>query len=249
MFILTRMTMFGILLGLSVLATLSYSIAIAAAITLPSKDNINIPQPTGNETIVVDGDNGLGIVPITLHPAPTSTPSVNNNRRAAAAAAAGLRRRAPSSMSDSEDRVVLFDIPKNITSGTESLLSLGSPNSHCQDNCSGGVKVETTDASPWIVDCLQLTKNIQADGDWDVEADGQHQIAQHRSCAFGVTVTHKPKEEDTHIGNLDIIYAINALLKANTEIDPNRVKVGGTCDWICGDMPTNWGVYWNPKKW
>jgi hypothetical protein len=64
---------------------------------------------------------------------------------------------------------------------------------------------ETSDASPLVLDCLQIATNIAGGGTWEVEDDigQQHQLVQYGTCAFGVQGSRRGGL--FHVGNQDII--------------------------------------------
>lgn len=43
----------------------------------------------------------------------------------------------------------------------------------------------TSEASPTVADCIQLSNNIIGDGDWTKKSGGQNSIASYGTCTFG----------------------------------------------------------------
>lgn len=72
---------------------------------------------------------------------------------------------------------------------------------------------EGSGGSPLVSDCLQLNANIDKDGNWRVMEDTQHQIAQYKTCAYGVEPFNKPSLDIVVIGNGDIITTISESVK------------------------------------
>lgn len=70
---------------------------------------------------------------------------------------------------------------------------------------------------------------------------GQRQIAQHKSCAFGVTVMYQPLRFSTLVGNQDAMSAISELVLTDRdrEFDASN-RMQGTCNWKCDGMDVNW---------
>ncbi|KAK3937373.1 putative necrosis-inducing factor-domain-containing protein [Diplogelasinospora grovesii] len=107
----------------------------------------------------------------------------------------------------------------------------------------------TSNASPTVADCQQITQNIAGGGTWYVLGiAGQRQLVQYGTCAFGVTVFIPRGVLLTKIGNQDIINRIN------TSIDKfaSNGLVGAEGLMECEDIlsadgyrddPVDWGIY------
>ncbi|KAF1935723.1 hypothetical protein EJ02DRAFT_415327 [Clathrospora elynae] len=104
---------------------------------------------------------------------------------------------------------------------------------------------QSSDGSPLISDCQQIASNIAGGGTWTV-ADGQHQLVQFGTCAFGV----QPYDglNFAYIGNQDIIDLINESIRRFSY----NGKVGSKGEMGCqsgqglvGGVDVNWGLYHN----
>ena len=117
-----------------------------------------------------------------------------------------------------------------------------------QDRCRDSTFVDqTSNASPKVVDCRTIIKNIEGDGstDWTTQVAGknQRQIAKAGSCAFGVEATKVDGNANFEVGGQDVIDIINEAIKRFG----GSGKVGAKGDMKCHgnvkDQPVKWGIY------
>ncbi|KAM7185258.1 putative necrosis-inducing factor domain containing protein [Naviculisporaceae sp. PSN 640] len=103
--------------------------------------------------------------------------------------------------------------------------------------------------SPFIADCEQLARNIDRDGKWTSQDGPQTQLAQYKTCAFGV----QPQDGHTswteyYTGNGDIITLITESIKRFGW--EGKIGAAGKMDcrrqttWFDGnDAPIYYGIY------
>ncbi|KAM7185259.1 putative necrosis-inducing factor domain containing protein [Naviculisporaceae sp. PSN 640] len=87
---------------------------------------------------------------------------------------------------------------------------------------------EGSDASPDVGDCKQLCANIDRDGSWHVMEDRHHQIAQYKTCAYGVEPAMATSVDIVTIGNGDIITTITESIKRFAPGTQTKIGASGT---------------------
>ncbi|RHZ53848.1 uncharacterized protein CDV56_107558 [Aspergillus thermomutatus] len=105
----------------------------------------------------------------------------------------------------------------------------------------------TSEASPLVSDCQQITRNIANGGRWEVEDfGGQHQLVQYGTCAFGVT--GDKSINGFYVGNSDIIDLINDSISRYQWHGKVGSKGVMGCHSLLGAMSgarVTWGLYHN----
>ncbi|KAI0868461.1 hypothetical protein GGS24DRAFT_482282 [Hypoxylon argillaceum] len=104
---------------------------------------------------------------------------------------------------------------------------------------------QTSDASPLVADCLQITRNIAIDGDWlTMTTQGQREIAHSGTCKFGVERSGSLNGNINFlVGNQDVIDII--ISSINMFGGSGRVGAKGTmnCQGNIKGQSVLWGLY------
>ncbi|KAE8130935.1 putative necrosis-inducing factor-domain-containing protein [Aspergillus pseudotamarii] len=104
---------------------------------------------------------------------------------------------------------------------------------------------QTSDASPLVSDCQQITRNIAGGGTWEVEDfGGQHQLVQYGTCAFGVT--GDKSINGFYVGNSDIIDLINDSISRynwNGKVGSKGSMGCQSLTGLMGGVTVTWGLY------
>lgn len=108
-------------------------------------------------------------------------------------------------------------------------LTTGAHEVYCDVNGYTYTK-EGSNASPDVGDCQQLCANIDRHGHWRVMEDTQHQVAQYKSCAYGLEPVNTRSADIIVIGNGDIITTITESIK---QFAPGGGKIGASGTMWC----------------
>ncbi|KAK3317241.1 putative necrosis-inducing factor-domain-containing protein [Cercophora scortea] len=119
---------------------------------------------------------------------------------------------------------------------------------HCGDST---FTDQTSAASPFASDCLQIVANIVDAGTWTVFDGFRHQLVQYGTCAFSVRGMNGFILERFRLGNEDIVGIINAaVVKFQSQSGPNgEMVIGALGDVSCprvsfgGLEQVLWGIY------
>ncbi|KAL3465425.1 hypothetical protein BJX64DRAFT_275079 [Aspergillus heterothallicus] len=107
---------------------------------------------------------------------------------------------------------------------------------------------QTSEASPWVEDCLTIIRNIQWDGNtqWTTQVVGKphREVAQHGSCHFGVEATSVSGNVDFLVGGEDVISIIRDSI-AKFAKDNKQIGARGymNCNGNIKAQPVLWGIY------